>query len=48
MRNPGSAGLTTDRLGDADPWVPEEKLNNENSIRHASGSVDGIEVHETK
>jgi NADH:ubiquinone oxidoreductase subunit 6 (subunit J) len=23
MRNPGSAGLTTDRLGDAEKWVPE-------------------------
>ena len=22
MKNPGSAGLTTDRLGDAEPWVP--------------------------
>ena len=23
MRNPGSAGLTADRLGDADKWIPE-------------------------
>jgi NADH:ubiquinone oxidoreductase subunit 6 (subunit J) len=25
MRNPGSAGLTADRLGDAERWVPQEK-----------------------
>jgi hypothetical protein len=25
MRNPGSAGLTADRLGDAEPWTCEEK-----------------------
>jgi hypothetical protein len=48
MRNPGSAGLTTDRLGDADPWVPDEKLNKENSNTLASESLQGIEVQETK
>jgi len=25
MRNPGNAGLTAERLGDAMPFVPEEK-----------------------
>ena len=25
MRNPGNAGLTAERLGDAKPFVPEEK-----------------------
>jgi hypothetical protein len=27
MRNPGSAGLVVQKLGDADVWVPEEKLS---------------------
>jgi hypothetical protein len=26
MQNPGSAGLTADRLGDAEPWVAEDLL----------------------
>jgi hypothetical protein len=26
MKNPGSAGLTSDRLGDADQWALDEKL----------------------
>ncbi len=25
MRNPGSAGLTVDRFGDADKWVPKDQ-----------------------
>jgi hypothetical protein len=32
MRNPGSAGLTADRLGDADPWAPQEKKEKRVSI----------------
>jgi hypothetical protein len=46
MRNPGSAGLTTDRVGDAEPWVPEERLNKENSNTLASGSPQSAEVQE--
>lgn len=23
MRQPGNAGLTVEKLGDADPWIPE-------------------------
>jgi hypothetical protein len=23
MKNPGSAGLTVDRFGDSEPWVPQ-------------------------
>ncbi len=26
MKNPGSAGLTADRLGDADKWLPKTSL----------------------
>jgi NADH:ubiquinone oxidoreductase subunit 6 (subunit J) len=32
MRNPGSAGLTADRLGDAEKWVPAEKKEESISI----------------
>ena len=33
MHNPGSAGLTTDRLGDAKPWVAEDRRSsNENLV----------------
>jgi hypothetical protein len=29
LKNPGSAGLTSDRWGDADPWVEERNLNHQ-------------------
>jgi hypothetical protein len=41
MRNPGSAGLTTDRLGDADQWVPEQAAKD----RTESLTSDGSEHH---
>jgi hypothetical protein len=24
MKNPGYAGLTAERIGDADPWIPKK------------------------
>jgi hypothetical protein len=24
MKNPGNAGLTVERFGDAEPWIPQE------------------------
>jgi hypothetical protein len=38
MRNPGSAGLTSDRLGDADKWIPGEKLRAESSATSTSAA----------
>jgi hypothetical protein len=35
MRNPGSAGLTADRLGDADAWVPENKARPDSTVSSA-------------
>ena len=28
MKNPGNAGLTAQRLGDANPWTPDEHSSN--------------------
>jgi hypothetical protein len=38
MRNPGSAGWTSDRLGDADKWTPGEKLRTESSATSTSAA----------
>lgn len=32
MHNPGSAGLTTDRLGDAEQWVPEQRRDSSSTL----------------
>jgi hypothetical protein len=48
MRNPGSAGLTTDRLGDADQWVPDEKAKKESLTTMAKRSPDYVVGQETK
>jgi hypothetical protein len=34
MNNPGSAGLTSDRWGDADAWVPKESESSELEYQH--------------
>ena len=31
MKKPGSAGLTADRLGDSDMWVPQERKESSGS-----------------
>jgi hypothetical protein len=48
MRNPGSAGLTADRLGDTDKWVPSEKFegNNINALPRETHS--GVAVQDQK
>jgi hypothetical protein len=38
MRNPGSAGLTADRLGDTEKWESDEKV----SMNVTSGSNKDI------
>jgi hypothetical protein len=48
MRNPGSEGLTTDRVGDADQWVPEGKAKKESLTTMAKRSLDCIVGQETK
>lgn len=47
MRNPGSAGLTADRLGDADKWAPDGKERKDSTRSVASNLAAGI-VAETK
>ena len=32
MHMPGSAGMTTDRLGDAKPWVFEDKAASDDTL----------------
>jgi hypothetical protein len=32
MRSPGSAGLTADRLGDAKPWVAENRRSSNDTL----------------
>ena len=32
MRNPGSAGLTADRLGDSEPWQGMPRKESENTL----------------
>jgi hypothetical protein len=38
MRNPGSAGLTADRLGDAEKWESHEQVP-KNSLSGSNGDV---------
>ncbi|KAH8728246.1 hypothetical protein GQ44DRAFT_824540 [Phaeosphaeriaceae sp. PMI808] len=38
MQRPGSAGLTTDRWGDADQWVPEQEIMEDNNNTPAGKS----------
>ena len=47
MRKPGSAGLTADRLGDADEWVPEVP-GKESCDTLRSDSSDSARLEETK
>jgi uncharacterized membrane protein len=43
FKNPGSAGLTADRFGDADPWVPQsQKVSTREKIIPASGSESDL------
>jgi hypothetical protein len=46
MHNPGSAGLTADRLGDADKWVPAPKGDSTNTS--TTESIDPNAVVENK
>lgn len=47
MRNPGSAGLTADRLGDSEKWLPEaSRKQSESTI--AAGVVDPNQAIEAK
>jgi hypothetical protein len=48
MRNPGSAGLTTDRLGDTDKWVPSEKLEGNSMNAPQSDMHHNFAVQEQK
>ncbi|KAL1622151.1 hypothetical protein SLS54_005218 [Diplodia seriata] len=47
MKNPGSAGLTAERLGDAEPWVPKcvAEKQEEKERQLSSGTV-GVEQDE--
>ncbi|KAG9191710.1 hypothetical protein G6011_10444 [Alternaria panax] len=47
FRNPGSSGLTADRLGDAEKWVPEAPKKDSTSTSTAD-SIDPNMVVETK
>jgi hypothetical protein len=47
LRNPGSAGLTTDRLGDAEKWVPETSSKDSTSMQ-ATEPTEPNMVAETK
>ncbi|KAB2105688.1 hypothetical protein AG0111_0g6287 [Alternaria gaisen] len=47
LRNPGSAGLTTDRLGDAEKWVPETSSKDSTSMQ-ATEPTEPNMVTETK
>lgn len=40
MNKPGSAGLTSDRLGDAQPWVFEDKTASKDAL--VSGMRDEV------
>ncbi|KAF1939940.1 hypothetical protein EJ02DRAFT_351162 [Clathrospora elynae] len=48
MRNPGSAGLTADRLGDAEKWVPELARKDSEGTLDARPSVEPTLLVETK
>ncbi|KAF2033966.1 hypothetical protein EK21DRAFT_57523 [Setomelanomma holmii] len=49
MRNPGSAGLTANRLGDAELWFPAgEKARSDNESTLASASLQDRDVQEQK
>jgi hypothetical protein len=48
MRNPGSAGLTADRLGDTDKWEPSEKLERNNMNALPKDMHSGTAVQEQK
>jgi hypothetical protein len=48
MRNPGSAGITSDRLGDADKWMPDQRVATNGTIPMESRtSIENI-AQETK
>jgi hypothetical protein len=40
MHNPGSAGLTADRLGDAKPWVAEERRSSNDTLAAKLGEIE--------
>ncbi|KAK8072136.1 hypothetical protein PG996_005484 [Apiospora saccharicola] len=42
MRNPGRAGLTADRLGDSEKWMPLEAAEADNKERAADASKDSL------
>lgn len=45
MRNPGSAGLTADRFGDANPWMPKSiRESSITSLRTAEVDVSGLQA----
>jgi hypothetical protein len=48
MRDPGSAGLTADRLGDTDKWIPSEKLEGNNMSASPGAKHSGVAVEEQK
>jgi hypothetical protein len=48
MRNPGSAGLTADRLGDADKWVSDEKTRENSTSTLVGDAPVGIAAQEEK
>ncbi|KAF2120072.1 hypothetical protein BDV96DRAFT_485793 [Lophiotrema nucula] len=39
MRNAGSAGLTVNRLGDAEDWVPQQRKGSENTLVGHNGAA---------
>jgi hypothetical protein len=45
MRNPGSAGLTADRLGDADQWLPETKARPDSIVYSANILTPATTAH---
>lgn len=40
MHNPGSAGLTADRLGDGKPWVAEERRSSNDTLAAKLGEIE--------
>jgi hypothetical protein len=44
MENPGRAGITVDRLGDAEKWIPvQQKDQQKGEAIQLMGAVDGSE-----
>lgn len=40
MRNPGSAGITVEKLGDARPWVPTRQ-DSDSTVRFTESPAPG-------